>query len=89
MHIEMLSDHPSAMLANAVSRRQRPAEQETVLNEALRSRDAARAERRWLSWLRLTFTVRREKRELARQRQFSQQSTGREELIRVACSPTR
>jgi hypothetical protein len=84
MRIVMLSDHPGAMLADAVSRRQRHTTgQETVLNQALRSRDAALAERRWLRWLRLTFTVRREKREFARQRLFSQQATGREESIRA------
>ena len=83
MHIEMLSDHPGAMLANAVSSRQGPAGQETVLNEALRRRDAARADRRWLTWLRLIFTVRREQRELARQGLLSGQLTGREESIRA------
>ncbi len=67
MHMVMLSDHPGAMLADAVSRSQRgPTEQETALNEVLRRHDEARAERRWLRWLRLTFTVRREQRELAR-----------------------
>lgn len=85
MHIVTLSDHPAAMLANAVSERQRgTSEQEAVLNEALRSRDRALAEHRWLTWLRLTFTVRREKRELAwRRRLFTQESTGKEESIRA------
>jgi len=88
MHIETLSDHPGAMLADAVSKRQGgPAGQEARLNEALHNRDQALAERRWLTWLRLTFTVRRRKRELARQRLFSQQSTGREESIRAGRGP--
>jgi hypothetical protein len=84
MQIVTLSDHPGAMLADAVSARQRgPVGQETALNEALRSRDQALAERRWLTWLRLTLTVWRGKRELARQRLFSGRSTGREESIRA------
>jgi hypothetical protein len=84
MQIEMLSDHPGAMLSDAVSNRQRGmTEQESALNEALRRRDQARAERRWLTWLRLIFTVRREQRELARQGLSSQQSTGRVESIRA------
>jgi hypothetical protein len=84
MRIETLSDHPGVMLADAVGEQQRgTAGQEAVLNEALRARDQALTERRWLRWLRLTFTVRREKRELAGQRRFSQQSTGRVESIRA------
>jgi hypothetical protein len=84
MHIVTLSDHPGAMLAQAVSQRQHGAsEQATVLNEALRGRDRARAERRWLMWLRLAFTVRREKRELARRRLFSPGPAGKEESIRA------
>lgn len=56
MHTEMLSDRPGAMLADAVTHRQRgTAEREAVLNEAVRRRDQARAERRWLTWLRLAF----------------------------------
>jgi hypothetical protein len=84
MHTVTLSDHPAAMLAAAVSQRQRGSVgQEAGLDEALRRRDRARAERRWLLWLRLALTVRREKRELARQRLFSPGSTGREESIRA------
>jgi hypothetical protein len=84
MHIVMLSDHPGAMLADAVSRRQRgTTEQETVLNEALRRRDEALAVGRCLRWIRLTVSVRRENRELARQGRFPQQSSGREESIRA------
>lgn len=83
MHTVTLSDHPGAMLANAVSERQRGStEQEAGLNEALRGREQALAERRWLMWLRLTFAVRRAKRELAR-RLVTQGSTGREGSIRA------
>ncbi len=84
MQTVTLSDHPGAMLANAVGERQRGSTaQEAGLNEALRSRERAFAERRWLMWLRLTFAVRRAKRELARRRLFTQGSTGREESIRA------
>lgn len=48
-----------------------------------RSRDEARAQGRWLTWLRLMFRARRETRELARRRMFSQVPTGREDAIRA------
>jgi len=85
MRIETLSDHPGALLADAVGARQRggPAGQDAALNEAISDRDQARAGRRWLTWLRLIFAVRRERRELARQRLSSQQSAGRVESIRA------
>jgi Nuclease-related domain len=84
MRIVTLSDHPGDMLADAVSERQRgTVHQETGLNDARRRRDQARAERRWLRWLRLVFTVRREAREVARQRLSARRPTGREESLRA------
>ena len=84
MRIVTLSDHPAEMLADAVSERQRgPARQQAALDDARRRRDQARARRRWVSWLRLGFTVRRAARELARQRLSAGRPTGREDSIRA------
>lgn len=84
MRIVTLSDHPAEMLADAVSERQRgPAGQQAALDDARHRRDQARARRRWFSWLRLGFTVRRAARELARQRLSAGRPTGREDSIRA------
>lgn len=84
MRVETLSDHPGDMLADVVRERGRgAAEQEARVAAARRRRDEARAAGRWVSWLRLAFAVSREKRELGRQRFFSQFPTDREASIRA------
>lgn len=84
MRTVLLSDHPDDMLTAAMSERQHAvSEQEAVLGATARSRDEARGQGRWLTWLRLTFRARREKRELARRRMFSRVPTGREDAIRA------
>jgi hypothetical protein len=84
MRIETLSDHPGDMVADAVRDRERgPAEQAARVDAARSSRSQARAEGRWLTWLRLAFAVPREKRELARQRLLSRSPTDEEEALRA------
>lgn len=84
MRTVLLSDHPDDMLTAAMNERQQAvSEQETVVGATARSRDEVRAQGRRLTWLRLTFRARREKRELARRRMFSRIPTGREDAIRA------
>jgi hypothetical protein len=80
----LLSDHPDDMLTEAVSERQHQVDsQETALKAAIEIRDEARAQRQWLRWLRLVFRARRERREFAKLRVFSQVPTNREGAIRA------
>lgn len=84
MRIVVLSGHPDDMLAEEISKRQhRVTEQEAFLKAAVRGRDEARAQGRWLTWLRRMFRVRQEKRELARRKVFSRFSTHKEDAIRA------
>lgn len=84
MRAETLSDHPGAMLADAVRARGRgAAEQEARVEAVRRDRDQARAAGRWLRWLRLALAVSREKRELARLRLFSRFPTDKEASIQA------
>jgi hypothetical protein len=84
MRVVLLSDHPDDMLTEAVSERQHRADdQEAALTAAVQDRDGARAQRRWWTWLRLTFRARRERKELTRLRAFSQVPTNKESAIRA------
>lgn len=66
MRTVLLSDHPGDLLARSAGKRdQRVRSREKVLHSAVRERDKARAERRWLTWLRLAFRARRERKSLS------------------------
>jgi hypothetical protein len=84
MRVETLSNHPGDLVADAVRERESgTAEQAAHVEAARGNRDRARAERQWLTWLRLAFAVSREKRELARQRLHFRLPTGSEEARRA------
>ena len=84
MRTVLLSDHPDDMLADEVGKRERSVRgQESAVTAAVRDRDDARAQGRWLRWVRLTFKARRERRELARLRVFAEVPTQRESSIRA------
>jgi len=79
MRIEVLSEHPEVMLAEAERERRRGVDEQLALVQSLREeRRKARSERRWLAWLRLAFTVSAVKREAARQHVASALPTARE-----------
>lgn len=84
MRIEVLSEHPDAMLATAVRwRRGRVLERAARVESARQDRDRARSERRWLTWARLALAVSRAKREAARQPVAPHVPSGREEALRA------
>lgn len=84
MRVETLSDHPGDLLAAAERERRREiAAQDARLVRARRDRDRARSDGRWLAWLRLVFTVRREKRAAARQPLATRVPTAQEERARA------
>lgn len=82
MRVEVLSDHPGDMLADAVRERGRGAagKDEQVL-AVRRERDQARDAGRWLAWLRLTLAVWRARRAAAREHRFSRLPSGSEQAI--------
>jgi Nuclease-related domain len=79
VRIVELSDHPGDLLEQERQRREdeqeraraqferRRAKHEARVQRARRARDEARAQRRWLTWLRGILTVRREQREAPRE----------------------
>lgn len=84
MRIEILSEFPDVMLANAERERLRGAVEQTARVESLREeRRQARSEGRWLAWLRLVLAVSGAKREAVRQQLASALPTPREQQIRA------
>ncbi len=84
MRVEVLSEYPDVMLADAEHERRRGAVEQSARVESLREeRGQARSERRWLAWLRLTFAVSGAKREATRQHVGSILPTAREQTIRA------
>jgi hypothetical protein len=84
MRIEVLSEHPDVMLADAERERRRGAVEQQARVEALRAeRRQAGAERLLLAWLRLAFKISGAKREAERQRVASILPTVREQTIRA------
>ena len=84
MRIEVLSEYPAVMLADAERERRRGAVEQLARVESLREeRGQARSEGRWLAWLRLTFAVSGAKREATRQHVASALPTAREQTIRA------
>src|SRR5579871_3218405 len=78
MRVVELSNHPGRMLSEARGQRQTAerlersrydkavARHQASLRRARRARDQARAQRQWLSWLRLALAVGRERRQAPR-----------------------
>jgi hypothetical protein len=84
MRIEVLSEHPDVMLADAERERRRGAVEQFARFESLRGeRRRARSEGRWLAWLRLALAVPGVKREAKRQHVASALPTAREQTIRA------
>ena len=84
MRIEVLSEYPAVMLADAERERRRSAVEQLARVESLREeRGQARSEGRWLAWFRLTFAVSGAKREATRQHVASVLPTAREQTIRA------
>jgi hypothetical protein len=84
MRIEVLSEYPDVMLADAERERRRGAVEQLARVESLREeRRQARSEGRWLAWLRLTFAASGAKREAARRHVASILPTAREQAIRA------
>jgi hypothetical protein len=82
VRIEVLSEHPDVMLAEAERERRRGAVAQQELVEALRAeRRQARAWRSWLAWFRLGLAVSGAKREATRQHLASALPTAREQAI--------
>jgi hypothetical protein len=82
MRIEVLSEYPDVMLADAESKRRRGAVEQLARVESLREeRSHARSEGRWLAWLRLVLAVSGAKREATRQHLASALPTAREQTI--------
>jgi hypothetical protein len=82
MRIEVLSEYPDVMLADAERERRRGAVEQLARVESLRKeRGQAHSEGRWLAWLRLTFAVSGAKREATRQHVASILPTAREQTI--------
>ena len=82
MRIEVLSEHPDLMLADMERERRRGAVERLEQVESLREeRRQARAEGRWLAWLRLVFSMPGVKREATRQHLVSALPTAREQSI--------
>jgi hypothetical protein len=84
MRVEVLSEHPDAMLTDAGRERRRPADEQRAKVESLREdRWRARSQGRWLTWLRLGFAVSGARRESDRLHIASALPTGREEATRA------
>jgi len=84
MLVERLSDHPGDLVAAEERERRRvETEQEARIAAARQERDRARSAGRWLRWLRLVFTVGREKRAGARQQVLTVMPTAGEEKARA------
>jgi Nuclease-related domain len=84
MRIEVLSEHPDVMLADAERERRRGTAEQLARFESLREeRHQARSEGRWLAWLRLAFAVSGAKREAKRQHIASVLPTAREQAMRA------
>jgi hypothetical protein len=82
MRIEVLSEHPDVMLADAERERRRGAVEQFARVESLRAeRGRARSAGRWLAWLRLAFAVSGAKREATRLHVASVLPTAREQTI--------
>ena len=82
MRVEVLSEYPDLMLADMERERRRGAVDRLAQVEALRAeRRQARADGRWLAWLRLVFAVPGAKREATRQHLVSALPTAREQTI--------
>lgn len=84
MRVEVLSEHPDVMLADAERERRRGVAEQLAWVESLREeRGQARSEGRWLAWLRLAFTVSGAKRAARRQHIASVLPTAREQTMRA------
>lgn len=84
MRVVTLSDHTGDMLTEAVRERERGTdEQQATVAHLQRDRAQARAGGHWLTWLRLTFALRRAKRELATARLLARAPTNREASIKA------
>jgi hypothetical protein len=101
VRIVELSDHPGDMLEDA--HRERVAQQERAtaryeralaaghkrVQRARRQRDQARADHRWLAWLRWALAVRREKRNTPAPPSAGAQPSDREEILKVGSDAER
>lgn len=84
MRVEILSEYPDVMLADAERERRRGADEQSARVESLRAeRRGARSDGRWLAWVRLAFAVSAAKREAARQRLASALPTAQEQAMRA------
>ena len=84
MRVEILSEYPDVMLADAERERRRGADEQFARVESLRAeRRGARSDGRWLAWVRLAFAVSAAKREAARQRLASALPTAQEQAMRA------
>ena len=84
MRVVRLSDHPGDLVAAGERERRRGAtEQEARLAAARQDRLRARSAGRWLTWLRLAFTVGREKRATGRLQVHARMPTADEEKARA------
>lgn len=84
MRIEVLSEYPDVMLADAERKRRLGAVEQSARVESLRAeRGRARSGGRWVTWLRLAFAVSRARREATRQQLASAQPDAREQTIRA------
>jgi hypothetical protein len=84
VRVEVLSDHPGDLLAKAVRDRGLAAGQADGIAAKLgRERDKARAERRWLTWVRLIFAVRRARRAARVRQAMSATPTDQEQALRA------
>jgi Nuclease-related domain len=84
VRVEVLSEHPDVMLADAERERRRGADEQLARVESLREeRRNARSGGRWVTWLRLAFAVSAAKREATRQQLASALPTARERAMRA------
>jgi hypothetical protein len=84
MRTDVLSEHPDVMLVDAERERRRGMAEQVARVESLRrERGQARADGRWLAWLRLTLALPGAKREAGRQHLFSVLPTAKEQAIRA------
>jgi hypothetical protein len=90
MRVEVLSEHPDVMLADAERERRRGVAEQLAWVESLREeRGQARSEGRWLAWLRLAFTVSGGKREARRLHLASVLPTAQEQTMRAGLNAER
>jgi hypothetical protein len=84
MRVEVLSEYPDVMLADAERERRRGVAEQVAQMESLREeRSQARADGRWLAWLRLASAMSSAKREAKRQHVTSALPTAREQAMRA------